>query len=149
MAASPDNRDDGNGSTSMHGMSSRSDTFHVLALDYSPEVLNLISDVLAEAGFRVTTRLLPDESLESIVSLVPDVILMDYIHGREEHGRNIFAAIKRDPRTASLPLILCTGAVPETEDIRNALEQQGVRVLYKPFDIDDLVCEVRSCLGVV
>jgi DNA-binding response OmpR family regulator len=122
---------------------------HVLAMDQSWEVLNLIRDVLAESGFTVTTGLLADQTIDIIATLAPDVIIMDYMYALEGRSRDLFETLKQDRRTAHIPIILCTGAVPETEDIREELEHLGVRVVYKPFDIDDLVGTVQACLNEV
>jgi CheY-like chemotaxis protein len=118
----------------------------VLAMDQSWEVLNLIRDVLVEAGFSIITRTLVDQTLDDVVVAAPDVIVMDYMYAREGRARDLFDDLKQDERTAHIPVVLCTGAVPETEDIREELEQLGVRVVYKPFDIDELVGTVQASL---
>jgi DNA-binding response OmpR family regulator len=120
---------------------------HILAMDYSQEVLTLIRDVLVEADFQVTITLLVGQSLADIVKIAPDLIILDYMLARDQTGWDLLQALKGDSRTSSIPLVLCTGAIVETEEFREDLELLGVHIVFKPFDIDELVGVVRASLA--
>ncbi|HEU5434055.1 MAG TPA: hypothetical protein VFU81_20465, partial [Thermomicrobiales bacterium] len=53
----------------------------------------------------------------------------------------------QDPRTAGIPLVLCTGAVREVEAWRPLLDAWGVAVVFKPFDIDHLAATIAAQLA--
>lgn len=48
------------------------------------------------------------------------------------------------PGTASIPIVLCTGAVREVEALQLHLEEMNIRVVYKPFNIDHLNATVSQ-----
>ena len=48
--------------------------------------------------------------------------------------------------TASIPIIICTAALREVQDQEGYLNSQGVRLVYKPFDIDVLLTTIKSVL---
>lgn len=119
---------------------------HILALNHSQDVLSLIRDVLVEDGYRVTTALLMDGTIEWIIDLAPDLIILDYLFAREDRGWSLLQELRMDSRTAAIPAILCTGAVRDVEEMKSELDSMRVRIIFKPFDIDDLVKAVSEML---
>jgi DNA-binding response OmpR family regulator len=47
-----------------------------------------------------------------------------------------------DRATATLPVIVCTGAISVVRDLEGHLREKGVTIVLKPFDIDELLTEV-------
>ena len=52
-----------------------------------------------------------------------------------------------DRETAGIPVIVCSGAIKELKEIEGYLMQKNVGVLYKPFDIDELLRLVEKKLN--
>jgi CheY-like chemotaxis protein len=62
--------------------------------------------------------------------------------------------VRLDPEPARIPLVLCTAAVRTVNDPEMAeqLDRQGIRVVLKPFTIDDLLTtltEVRTAQALI
>jgi hypothetical protein len=55
--------------------------------------------------------------------------------------------LQMNPRTAQIPLILCTGAVREVEALSGHLTEMGIRVVLKPFSIYHLLVVITEVLG--
>jgi CheY-like chemotaxis protein len=51
-----------------------------------------------------------------------------------------------EPKTANIPIILCTGAVREVQELEGQLKEMKIQVLLKPFDIDELLGLIRTAL---
>ncbi len=117
---------------------------HILVLDDSPAILELKQEIFEDEGFRLSTRILHETDLEKVVSLGPDLVIMGYTSDAESA---LLHQLTTDARTAHLPVVLCTGAVRQVEVIKPELEAMGVRIIYKPFDIEHLVHVVRGALG--
>lgn len=117
---------------------------HILVVDDSPEILDLKDDILESEGFRVSTLLRTGTGLEDIITAEPHLLVMDYVP--EEASPLMFEAAT-DPRTAHVPILLCAGAIREVESIRPQLDAIGIGVIFKPFDIDELVAVVREAMG--
>ena len=117
---------------------------HILCINHSREILNLLRDLLEEEGFRVSTLRAVDRDLDAIAALKPDVITIDYMWSTSDNEWTILTLMTMDPRTSGIPVILCTGAVAEVNALREHLSLLGVRVVLKPFPIDDLIQAVRA-----
>ncbi len=120
---------------------------HILALNESPEVLQLFSDLLEEEGYRVTTQPYASKDFSEIIKLAPDLIVLDYMWETDDSGWALLQMLKMDPHTQAIPIVLCTGAVRQVEGLKAHLDQMGIRVVIKPFNIDDLLREVADALS--
>ena len=56
--------------------------------------------------------------------------------------------VRLDPQLARIPLILCTAAIETVTapDMAANLDRLGVRVVLKPFDLDDLLTAISEVL---
>ncbi|HEY8448442.1 MAG TPA: response regulator [Thermomicrobiales bacterium] len=120
---------------------------HVLVVDDLPEFLAVVQEVLEEEGLQVTTWLSPPNDLESVLELHPDVIVLDFVIAGAETGLVFLERLKGDPRTASVPVVVCTAAIRQVERLHDQLEAWHCRVLLKPFEIEDLLSAIGDSLA--
>ena len=120
---------------------------HVLAINNDQAVLALFRDLLEEEGYRVSTQAYADKDLASIKALAPDLIVLDYMWPGEDAGWALLQMLRMDRDTAAIPIVLCTGAKREVEALDGHLQDMGVRVVLKPFNIDHLVDAIAEALG--
>jgi len=125
----------------------RSTQSHILALNNEQAVLDLFRDLLGDEGYRVTTQAYAVKDLDAIVALAPNLIILDYMWPEEDGGWSLLQMLRMDPRTAKIPIVLCTGARRQVEDLSAHLHELGVRVVLKPFNIDTLLAAVRESLA--
>ena len=112
---------------------------HILAGDDSPEILELFRDLREAEGYRVSLSA-GALSLDQVKRVDPDLVILDHMIGEGEgSGWQLLQELRRDPETADLPVVVCTGAVHRVRENEALLEQLGVPVVLKPFDIDRLV----------
>lgn len=116
---------------------------HILVIDDSSEILDLKDDVLEAEGFRVSTMLRRDTDVSEIVAMKPDLLVMDYVPPKESA---LLQDAATDPRTRQIPILLCSGAIREVEAIMPELHALGVTVIFKPFDIDNLIAAVHETM---
>ncbi len=128
-------------------MSNSSGKKHILAINESEDVLQLFTDLLEDEGFRVTTQKYVIKDLEAICKMRPDLIILDYMWELEDDGWSLLQMLKMNPSTAAIPIVLCTGAVHRVEELGPHLQQMGVRVVLKPFNITELLDEITTALG--
>lgn len=117
-------------------------TRHILVINDSPDILNLFSELLSEEGYRVTTDTFTVEMsilFDHIRRIEPDLIILDMIIGREDLGWQLTQMLKMSPKTSKIPMILCTGAVKQVEELGTHLNNLGIGVIIKPFEIDRLL----------
>jgi CheY-like chemotaxis protein len=117
---------------------------HIMAINNDADVLNAFRDLLEEEGYRVTTQIYADRNLGAIVQLAPALIILDSMWSSDDGGWSLLQMLRMDPRTAQIPIVLCTGAVREVEALKGRLDEMRVRVVLKPFNIDELTVTIAS-----
>jgi two-component system alkaline phosphatase synthesis response regulator PhoP len=121
---------------------------HVLVINDTQEILDLLQELLEEEGYRVTTSLALLD-IAKVKNLAPDIIVQDLLfEGMQEQGWKFLTLVRLDPDLARIPLVLCTAAVRTVSDPEMAeqLNQKGIRVVLKPFLIEDLLTALSETL---
>src|SRR5215211_9475923 len=121
---------------------------HVLIINDTQEILDLMQELLEEEGYRVTSSLALLD-INKVRALSPDIIVQDLLfEGTQELGWKFLTLVRLDPTLARIPLILCTAAVRTVNDPEMAeqLDRQGIRVVLKPFTIDELLTTLTEVL---
>ena len=117
-----------------------------LVVDDAPDIRLLADLVLSMAGFSVTPASSGNEALRKLAAGdLPDIMLLD-VQMPDLDGWETLSRVRADPRTAELPVVLCTvKGLPEDTLKGWSLGCDGY--LGKPFDINGLVDELNSVLG--
>jgi DNA-binding response OmpR family regulator len=116
-----------------------------LVVDDAPDIRLLADLVLTMAGFSVTAASSGSEALRLLAQGdLPDIVLLD-VQMPDVDGWETLARVRSDPRTAGLPVVLCTvKGLPEDTLKGWSLGCDGY--LGKPFDIGALVAELEGVL---
>jgi DNA-binding response OmpR family regulator len=120
---------------------------HVVVINDEEDMLSLFRDLLEAEGYRVSTLTYPTADLSDLLVLAPSLIVLDMMFGGEDRGWHYLQRLRLDRTAAQVPIVVCTAAVRLVRDVRDYLEQMGVGVVLKPFDIDPFLAEVRRRLG--
>ncbi|HWI03011.1 MAG TPA: response regulator [Acidimicrobiales bacterium] len=79
-----------------------------LVVDDAPDIRLLADLVLSMAGFSVSAASSGSEALRKLAGGdLPDIILLD-VQMPEVDGWETLSRVRSDPRTADLPVVLCT-----------------------------------------
>lgn len=116
----------------------------ISVIDDSKATLDMISDILQKGGHGVTSFSDPNAVEEKLAENKPDLVLLDVVMP-ERNGYEILRALKRNPETKSIPVILVSSKAEET-DIRWGLRQGAVDYVTKPFTPQQLMQAVGSQL---
>lgn len=122
---------------------------HILVVNDTVAILELFRAILEDEGYQVTTDGFATESaalLKRVIDLHPDLIILDLLIVDEQRGWQFLQMLKMARQTASIPVIVCTGAARLVEELQAHLDTMGVGVVLKPFDIDVLLHEVAQKL---
>jgi len=117
---------------------------HVLAIHPDQLILFVMNDILEEAGYRVSLLSHYDHDLDDIKSLAPDIIILDYQWSVDDNKWSLLQLLRLDPQTASIPIVLCTGAVREVAGLREHFDSIRVRVVPKPYLAASLLSAVSG-----
>jgi DNA-binding NtrC family response regulator len=113
---------------------------HIMVINDTEEILELFYEILhGEAGHEVTLCSFEPQMLEHVKEVKPNLIVSDHVFGEEKIGWQFIQRLKMDRATADIPVIVCSAAIKELKEMEGYLTQKNIGVLYKPFDIDELL----------
>jgi len=111
----------------------------VLVVNDTEEILELFEELLGELGFEVVVMSYAPRELDRIRAVKPDIVILDFIFGgRGVEGWQLLQKIRMDRELERLPVIVCTAAVQEVLEQQGYLAEQGVAIVFKPFNVDQL-----------
>lgn len=116
----------------------------ILVVDDDLPIIVLMRALLKEYGYEPVTAATGPEALEKVRQQRPDLILLDrYMPGMS--GDDVIHALRAEPGLDHVPILMLSGEpIPPAE-----LIQLGVQgSILKPFDINDLVEQIRTYAGV-
>ena len=125
----------------------------IVVVDQDPNLLRLVRRTVEAESYRALGRRYqvvvcrgPGQAYATVEAALPDVIVLDAPPGDRQSWRAL-ERIKGDPRTAAIPLIVCSDPVPEVLAREASLRQRGCDLLLKPFSVDELLERVRRLAG--
>ncbi len=118
----------------------------ILVVDDTPNNVKLLRDMLMVRGYDVVTATDGDEALERVKDCKPDLVLLDVVMPRM-NGYDTCRAIRANPETAVLPVVMVTAQDPAVERIKG-IEAGADDFLAKPVNTQELLARVRSLLRV-
>ncbi|SDN85282.1 two-component system, OmpR family, phosphate regulon response regulator PhoB [Desulfonauticus submarinus] len=116
----------------------------ILIVEDEPDILNLLDLNLQQAGFEVYLASNGIEALEKIKKIHPDLLILDLMLPGID-GLEVCKEIKKDPETASIPVLMLTAKGEEVDRIVG-FELGADDYVVKPFSIRELVLRIKAIL---
>jgi CheY-like chemotaxis protein len=76
----------------------------------------------------------------------PDVILLDFLIGKEPLGWELLQLLQMTPGTAQIPIVVRTGSLRQVQELAPRLDKLGIEAVIKPFEIDDMLGAVHRAV---
>src|SRR5438132_5477318 len=116
----------------------------ILVVDDEPDILELVQYNLSKAQYDVVGVESGEEALAQVRTTPPDLIVLDLMLPGVD-GLEVCRALKRDARTAVIPIVILT-ARGEEADIVAGLELGADDYLTKPFSPRVLLARIKAVL---
>ena len=116
----------------------------ILVVDDEPDALELIEVNLKGAGFDVLSAANGRQALEKARATLPALVLLDVMLP-EVDGLEVCKSLRRDPKTASIPIIMLTARAAEIDRVVG-LELGADDYITKPFSPRELILRVKNLL---
>jgi DNA-binding response OmpR family regulator len=116
----------------------------VLVVEDDRDIADLVERYLQKAGFSIELVSSGRDALKAVAGRPPDVLILDLMLPHVD-GLEICRAVRSDPRTAAVPIIMLTARADESERIVG-LEIGADDYVAKPFSPNELVARVRALL---
>ncbi len=114
-----------------------------LVVDDSMLIRHTVCRFLVERGFAVESATNPVEALEILTRVEPHLIITDMQMPRMS-GSEFITALKADPRTASIPIVILAGRQSGFQES----EKRANYAIFKDIDIESqLTIALSAALG--
>jgi CheY-like chemotaxis protein len=115
----------------------------ILIVDDDPDIREIFTAYLEMAGYKILTAPGGIECLEMLKTQIPDLVLLDLMMEPMD-GWETLLALRNNPSTVIIPVIIITGKQPDPEEIL----QYGVLIeafIVKPVDFKR-IAESLHCI---
>jgi two-component system alkaline phosphatase synthesis response regulator PhoP len=116
----------------------------ILIVDDEQDIVELVSYNLEKEGLKTVKAFDGEAALGMVRSEKPDLMILDLMLPKM-NGLDVCKAIRRNPETANLPIIMLTAKGDEVDKIIG-LEIGADDYVTKPFSVKELVARVRTIL---
>ena len=122
-------------------------TKKILVVDDNIEIANEVANCFEEIGashifYRAMTGI---SGFKVATEKKPDLILTDW-DMPEMNGIELIKKLKHDECTKTIPIIMMSGIMTSSENLKIALEAGAIDYIRKPIDKIELIARVRSML---
>ncbi|MET9390212.1 SpoIIE family protein phosphatase [Streptomyces sp. NPDC006624] len=114
----------------------------VVVADDNADMREYLQRLLTGAGYRVTTVTDGTSALDAVRADPPDLVVSDVMMPGLD-GLALVAALRSDPRTASIPVVLLSARAGQEASIEG-LQAGADDYLVKPFAAAELLARVRA-----
>ena len=118
----------------------------IMVVNDDRHFLELVELLLTEEGYEVSLHSERITDITVVKKIMPDLVIIDQLFNSNKLGWELIQQMRLDPSTIVIPIILCTTEGKTVEQLRDQLDKVHVRVILKPFDIDDLYNAVHDSL---
>lgn len=123
-----------------------SDKARILVVDDQPQNVKLLAQLLTVSGYDVVTATSGAEAMSKVESGRPDLVLLDVVMPQMS-GYEVCRAIRENPATALLPVVMVTALDPGEERIKG-IDSGADDFLAKPINQAELLARVKSLLRI-
>ncbi|MDM7916349.1 MAG: response regulator [Candidatus Eisenbacteria bacterium] len=115
----------------------------VLVVDDSVEILEILLEILTEAGYQVETAQNGASALLRVGDFRPDVVVLD-LKLPSLSGFDVIRCLREDSAYRDLPVLLMSGVFLDEEMIRAQVGEPDIRLFLKPIDWTRFAAVIES-----
>lgn len=116
----------------------------VLVVDDEPNIAKIVKKQLEVSGYDVIVAVDGEMALTKVREEHPDVILLDVMLPKR-NGYEVLGILKQDEQLKHIPVMMLT-ARAQQQDQQASLEHGADAYLAKPFQLEELVEQVKALL---
>ena len=116
----------------------------VLVVDDEPNIAKIVKKQLEVSGYEVVVAGDGEMALTKVREDHPEIILLDVMLPKR-NGYEVLGILKQDEQFKRIPVIMLT-ARAQQQDQQTSLEHGADAYVAKPFQLEELVEQVRTLL---
>ena len=117
----------------------------ILIVEDEEDHLEIVKLILEQHNYNLISARDGKEGVDSTLKFLPDLLILDVMLP-EMNGYEVCKAIRNNPKTKAIPVIMLS-IRSNPEDIEAAYKVGANKYMTKPFNLEELVKEVKRYLG--
>jgi len=118
----------------------------IAVFNHSPNLLTLYRITLGQRGYEVLTFEHDFSDIKDVEKSNPDLLILGNVQGINHDEIEMLIQLRTHPHLNHIPVILSTTASENLLPMEKIQRAGNVHVLYKPFDVQDLLIAVKKAL---
>lgn len=118
----------------------------IAIVDDDPIIVHLLERFLQKTGYTTRSWYVDKDVHQLISSAQPDLLILDLGLGSLS-GWSVLDAVRLDPRTTHIPVIVCSGDSERLREKAARLIEMRCEIVEKPFDLRTLLSVVTKIVG--
>lgn len=118
----------------------------ILVVDDDSAILELLRILLESEGYQVQTFDSGPAALRNALNHPPDAAIIDLMMPGM-NGLDLIQALRYDPRTHQLPVLICSAYYGDLRHVTAELRQRNTSCLRKPFQIQELLDRLANMVA--
>jgi CheY-like chemotaxis protein len=124
----------------------------ILIIDDDPSFLEICSAILEESDYQVDTASSSKEGLEKLVSLRPDLLLLDIMMATMDEGLTFATSMRQREDLNKIPIMIVSAQPDAEKGYQRSVDKEmdwisADMFLEKPVNPQDLLHNVRLLIG--
>ncbi len=117
---------------------------NILIVEDEKDIVRMLEYNLKKEGFKTASTRNGEDAVDSAKREHPDMVILDLMLPGMD-GLEVCKALKNDPRTASIPIIMLTAKSQESDKVVG-LELGADDYVTKPFSPKELIARIKAVL---
>ena len=122
-------------------------SMHIAIMSDSQKMRDVMRAALGEAEYQVSSVCTSFYDLTDVAGLKPDLLILDWLLGQEDHGLQVLQTVKLYKPLVELPILVCAAATRAVREMETQLHVVDAELLYKPFPLAELFATVSLVLA--
>jgi DNA-binding response OmpR family regulator len=122
---------------------------NIMVVDDDADTLEFMAECLTAYGYQVMPWRTSSGAIEQIQQQQPDLVVLDHRLDLPPNGWEIFSALRAEPTTAHIPVILYSAEHMVLQSYCERVRSMGGDVLDKPFKMEALVAKIEALTNTV
>jgi CheY-like chemotaxis protein len=108
----------------------------ILVVDDNDTIVELIREVLRDVGYPDADQHTGDDAFQRVRDEQPILVILDISVSNPARGWATLDAMKSDPRTREIPVIVCSTILRLLDERAELLRDLNCQVMEKPFELE-------------
>lgn len=120
----------------------------ILLVDDDITIVNFLNDILSDEGFFIVSAYNGKQAIQKARAGFVDLIILDW-NMPEMDGLMTLKNLVSDNLTKNIPVIMLTGVMTDSENLKTALDEGAFDFVRKNFDKIELISRINAALKFV